>query len=554
MERNKISVISAVVLAAAVSPALSAGGRTGEAQPIRSEQVWTTPSIRPEGFLFEVQLMNYAPFFDADVVDAIQKYRLGESAKFQGDGAVAAEWGYSFHNLKDGALDGAGRAHYGGYPTKPVDRQQALGYIRDYVLKTYVAGLDHPWYSMNGHYPYHHYAAEWGFDALGSEIGENITSYQIRLAFTRGAARQYSRPWFIDVSAWHGPGITDYSSAKPWGKYSAPDNGHSLSLYRRTYFMSYMAGAGSLTAEAGGVNFLLEDRDDEGVFKPSPLGRVGAEFYDFARRHPDRGVAYTPFGVVLDFYHGVYAGIEGKRVAFNQFAYTKGDTMTWRLLDGFFPKGWEVSNETGCIANGPLGDTCDVLLQNAPQKVLDSYPVLVLSGDVKLSEDEVRRFVSYAESGGTLLLNRAYSASFPAEMRGQAQDARTDIRFGKGRVILYGPDYDGRAALDILKAISPEVMPFSVEGGPQYLLNWKPDAWIVTVINNSGITKSFNAKPKISESKTQQVKLRYTGPRKVTGVTNLLTDADAKGLLKDGALELSLPPGELAVFEFALGD
>ena len=85
--------------------------------------------MRPQGFLFEVQVMNYPPFLEVDVTDAVEKYRLGEVEKFEAGAAIAAEWGYSFHNLKDGAVDGAGRVHYGGYPKKPADRREALAYL-----------------------------------------------------------------------------------------------------------------------------------------------------------------------------------------------------------------------------------------------------------------------------------------------------------------------------------------------------------------------------------------------------------------------------------------
>ncbi len=45
-----------------------------------------------------------------------------------------------------------------------------------------MANMLRPWASFNGHYPYQHYAAEMGFDAIGSEIGENIHNYQLQLA------------------------------------------------------------------------------------------------------------------------------------------------------------------------------------------------------------------------------------------------------------------------------------------------------------------------------------------------------------------------------------
>ena len=58
--------------------------------------------------------------------------------------------------------------------------------------------------------------------------------------------------------------------------------------------------------------------------------------------------------------------------------------MTWDLINLIWPGCWEVMgrNHAGAMVNGPLGDTFDILLQNAPQRVLNSYPCLILSGDI----------------------------------------------------------------------------------------------------------------------------------------------------------------------------
>ena len=45
------------------------------------------------------------------------------------------EWEYSFHHLKNGQADGAGYKHYGGYPTPPRSRAEAMECVRRYYLR-----------------------------------------------------------------------------------------------------------------------------------------------------------------------------------------------------------------------------------------------------------------------------------------------------------------------------------------------------------------------------------------------------------------------------------
>ena len=195
------------------------------------------------------------------------------------------------------------------------------------------------------------------------------------------------------------------------------------------------------TAEAGGALAFLTTLDDQSRYQLSPYGEVCKRLREFSLAHPDVGIACTPFAVVMDFYHGAYPGF-GKRKAFWQFDYNAGDTMTWELINLIWPGGWEVMGrkERGAMVNGPFGDTFDVLLQNASAAVLNSYPGLILSGDLRLSVAEVTRFTNYVHQGGTLFLNTAYLREFPEYAKLSAAGSRRNLTAGKGRVIVYGPD------------------------------------------------------------------------------------------------------------------
>lgn len=470
-----------------------------ESRYVRDVSVWRTPPIRPQGFQFEVQLSSLGSSYEIEKVrKSIREHNLGEYESALAK-TIAAEWGYSFTHL-DGQLDGAGRRIQAGYSKPPVDRAECLRVIEAFLHRQYIQGAAHPWASMNGHYPWQHYAGEFGFNQIGSEIGENINSYQWHVALTRGAARQYARPWFIDFSAWHGPSITDYSDGKIWGENSGPEHGHSMSLFERTLFMSYMEGASQITAEAGGAISFLPVLDEQGRYRLSPYGEVCKRFREFTLAHPDVGVPLAPIGIVLDFYQGAYPGFE-KRRAFGYFDYTAGDKMTWELINLVWPGGWEVmgKNEVGTLVSTPFGDSFDIVLQNAPQKVLNSYPSLILSGDVKLSSAEVSRYTNYVRQGGTLILNHVFLRDFPSYAAQIVQGESGELVEGKGRVIVYGPDFSVERLAPIIREQLVQWLPVEVRGDVEYLVNCRGNSLYVTLINNKGVTKAPKVRAVVDE-------------------------------------------------------
>ena len=518
---------------------------------VRDATVWRTPPIRPEGFQFEIQISSLGTSYEVERVrQSIRGHNLGEYVSALAP-AMAAEWGYSFTHL-DGQTDGAGRRIQAGYPSPPANRAECLPVIEAFLKRQYIAGAAHPWSSMNGHFPWHHYAAEFGFDQLGSEIGESINNYQWHVALTRGAARQYHRPWFIDFSAWHGPSITDYSAGKIWGENSGVDHGHSLSLFERALFMSYVAGANQITAEAGGALAFLTTLDDQSRYQLSPYGEVCKRLREFSLAHPDVGIACTPFAVVMDFYHGAYPGF-GKRKAFWQFDYNAGDTMTWELINLIWPGGWEVMGrkERGAMVNGPFGDTFDVLLQNASSAVLNSYPGLILSGDLRLSVAEVTRFTNYVHQGGTLLLNTAYLREFPEYAKLSAVGSRRNLTAGKGRVIVYGPDFQVDQLPALLREQLARDLPVKVSSGVEYAVNVQPDGFWVMLINNEGVTKEPRKPAVIDATQGRTVSVCYQGRARVRSVTDIKNRRTC-GLQQGREVSVNLPAGELAILEFRL--
>ncbi len=478
-----------------------------------------------------------------------------------------AEWEYSFHHIKPGEADGAGYIHYGGYPTPPQTRSEAAAVVRAYYQKISADARAKAtpeqlmlFKSINGHHCYQHYAAEWGCDIVGSEVGENINGIQAHIAFTRGAARQYVKPWLIDFSSWYGPSMYDEDPRKHWGQYSGPDRGHSLSLHQRSYYVAYMAGANVVIAEGGWLNFFRsQEPDKDGLLPLSRLGEAGARFYQFTQRHPDRGIPYIPIGLLIDFHHGIYPGF-GEKLAWNVFPYSAGDQRVLTLWDLFFPGSIEVmpqADETGYMVASPFGDIVDVLLTNCSDSVLAAYPVLILAGDLQNTASLAPRLRSYVCAGGTLLLSEE-DANRPDFAEALNPNAITDgktfskAKCGRGMVLVYSEDTNGEsgALFNLVSAIRDEVVPFKISGEVQSLFNRTESGWMVALVNNSGITKQYNDPPVIDASAVQRCAIRYTGKEKV--ITAALCTPDGEELLEPKDIMLAIPPGEVRVIRIKL--
>lgn len=513
------------------------------------------------------------------VQKSIEKLKLGVPyySPFDGAKGVAGEWGYTFLNLNGYyAGDGMLAENCGWIVNKPKNKKDAVAIMKNWIFKQYAtppyslspgsSGMG----SMNGHTLFEHYAGEWGFDHIGAEIGENIAAHQAHLAFTRGAARQYGKVGMMYFSNWSAGTIGTWEEYPSWPQ-GSKTGGHSMSLLKRSYIMSYMGGASSFTFEAGGRLAFLgpDDVTADGYYELSPYGKAMQELVAFSTKNSDIGINYTPIGVVLDYYHGIalYSTLESgsgtrRDRSFGYFQNTAGDNMNWELFRLLYPNAGffnfkyingvnvQPPEETHQV-NTPYGDTHDVLLQNASQKVLNSYPCLLLSGDIKLSTAEAKRYVEYVKQGGTLILNKAYLPYFDSYRSSYKGGTRQDIKDGKGTVIVYGPDYSVDNLDSILREQLAKLVPFSFSKDVEYLVNVKNGSLIVTVINNTGVTKAPSQQEVIDKSKTINLKVKYTGNLKIQKVNELYYGKSEK--VSGNAVDVTLGPGEYKVLEFVFG-
>lgn len=266
-----------------------------------------------------------------------------------------------------------------------------------------------------------HYAFEWGLDMVLierdiDELGDIATG----IAFLRGAARQYDRPWGIDISEWS----TNGNSATEYNDNMQRIGGWSESYHKRHIYLSYMSGANMIHLEPC---YLFNNG------KVNPFGQIIEDFANFSlNRHIDRGIPYVPTAIMLDFYHGFQpkCGRWGQKNAvwYQRIPYEDGDYM----IDNFLQMAYPGFNKSGTYGGAPWsnaeefkdmllkgmntepyehmgkskwGYCFDVLLNNATLEALNTYKVIILLGDVTIDSQLKGKLQSWVKGGGTLVIN-----------------------------------------------------------------------------------------------------------------------------------------------------
>lgn len=412
------------------------------------------------------------------------------------------EWGYYFHNLS--CNEPWWRGNFGadyeaykhrmrppglaGYERRPESRQECYDTLRAYFMNRSRDLLGRVM-SVTGHSHYEAYAAEWGARCVGLELGENIAFTQSKIAFARGAARQWDLPWSIQVSPWFsGACTTSGPLRREAGGARGLDAGHSLSLYERLWLHAWFAGAALVTPENSIAIFFEKP---EAPWTLTEHGHRAAEVFRFMRDH-DRGVPYTPVAVVLDHLAG-YNGYMEK--PWGILEPTPGDLELRDLFDHQLFPGADhihfppdpVNPEGRYLRSTPHGEIFDVLLTSVPPEVLPAYPVILLAGDITFDDG----FLSELEKA----LRRGSRVFMAPRHRDALGDGFERVaRQGTVEVLepWTNPETGRSAAIanDRLARLRDELLPVAVTGDPvQYAVNRLPGGWVVELVNNAGVAK-----------------------------------------------------------------
>jgi hypothetical protein len=276
---------------------------------------------------------------------------------------------------------------------------------------------------------YSHALLNWGERRLGHEGTGNSPTLARRLAFMRGAARQF------------GGQIVDYQSANlgdasmtlarsdllyPATSRYVLDNqydiwsGAGINWVLKDYLLFHLAGADAFYHEEGHDLFWKPGGGAAGDGFPvqlSPRGRVTDAVQRLVQAHP-RGVQYTPVAFLLDEAHGWAQEHFGFPTAFdldpawNPGLLTPGPHEAG--IRGWFDVAYypapETQNEPASAirqtyVNGVFGDLFDVVV-TAPKRTASAatYPVLIAAGEVPVSEEWGRALRAHVQAGGTLVV------------------------------------------------------------------------------------------------------------------------------------------------------
>jgi hypothetical protein len=275
---------------------------------------------------------------------------------------------------------------------------------------------------------------------LFHEIGATVVGYEedatnvhvpMRIAFERGAARQYGQAWINYASGNFGDACNYFSQdptvprgAKGWwhSKYAVTD-GVTIAWYRKMYYLNYLGGASAIYWEQSLGNQWMLPGPGKHPIQLSPFGRATEDFQAFVDRLPDRGEPYTPIGVLLSAGHG-YEPVNYRCKMLNAFDESPVDRELRELFNVFWyptaiSEGQPAAPDIQSLPSGKYGNLFDVLVDRpAKAKAIFDYPVIWAAGDVDLSGPWAQALREYVTKGGTLVVNVEAARKLPANLLG----------------------------------------------------------------------------------------------------------------------------------------
>lgn len=468
------------------------------------------------------------------------------------------EWGYYFHNLSSNEQwhrnvfrdEFETFKHFikpsglKGYDAKPKSRKECYDQVRDYFLTRHRAMRGRT-ISITGHSHYEAYSGEWGSKVIGLELGENIAFTQSKIAFARGAARQWDKPFSIQVSPWFAGSCTTSGPLRMETERYARglDAGHSLSFYKRMWLHSWFAGAALVTPE-NSIAIFFDKSDPDWTL--TEHGRAATEIFETMQNH-DPGVPYTPVAIVLDHYAG-YNAYQGR--PWGILESTPGDQETRDLFQHqLFPGSDHIHNsadpvnpEKSYLRPTPYGEMFDVILSNASANVLASYPVLLLAGDHEFDAQFIANLFDALRAGSRLLVHERHVKQLGEDFERLQGTGDVDVL-----EVWENPATNKSAAIPNarLARLRDSFLPVRVEGDPvQYQFNRTSSGWIIEIINNEGVIKTPTAAAIMEKSKIARITLT---PRIPVSSASLLRSGE--NLNRTPSISLSIPPGETRFVE-----
>ncbi len=285
-----------------------------------------------------------------------------------------------------------------------------------------------------------HFFHETGARVVGYE--EDSTNYHVpmRIAFERGAARQYGGAWINYASGNFGDAC-NYFTQKPqvprgapsWyhSKYAVTD-GVSACWYRKLYYLNYLGGASSIYWEQNLSNQWILPGPGTHPIQLSPFGRGTEDFMAFVSRLGDRGEPITPMAFLLSHAHG-YEPVSYRCKMLHHFGQSPADRELRELFNvAWYPaavaEGLPAAPDVQSMPSGVYGNIFDVLVDRpAKGRAIFHYPVVWAAGDVDLGGPWPALLEEYVTKGGTLVLTIEAARKLPAKLTGLLVSGKTTV-------------------------------------------------------------------------------------------------------------------------------
>ncbi|HZZ82600.1 MAG TPA: hypothetical protein VFE62_29140, partial [Gemmataceae bacterium] len=276
-----------------------------------------------------------------------------------------------------------------------------------------------------------HLFHESGARTVGYEIDATNVHVPMRIAFERGAARQYGGSWINYASGNFGDSC-NYFTQKPVVERGAPawfhsryaiTDGVSISWYRKLYYLNYLGGASAIYWEQNLTNQYILPGPGTHPIQLSPFGRATEDFQSFVSRVPDRGEPYTPIALLLSYGHG-YERVNYRCKMLHEFPEDRNDLELRELFNVCWHpapilEGKPASPDVQSMPSGVYGDIFDVLVDRpAKAGAMRMYPVVWAAGDVQLGGAMLPIIEDYVKKGGTLVTTITQAQQLPESLTG----------------------------------------------------------------------------------------------------------------------------------------
>lgn len=389
-----------------------------------------------------------------------------------------------------------------------------------------------------------------GIAAYWFGTGENIAFTQSKIAFARGAARQWERPWSIQVSPWFHGSCTTNGSLRMEGQYARGlEAGHSLNFYWRMWLHAWFSGTALVTPE-NSISMFFNNTND---WTLTSHAKKGVDYFHFVQSH-DRGIPYTPVAIVIDHLAG-YNAYQGR--PWGILEPTEGYLEIEDLFqEQLFPGSDHIHDapnpenpEESYLRPTPFGEFFDVLLSSAEESILSSYPVILLAGDIDFNPEFLKRLHVSLKKRSKLLISRRQAKALKGELDTLKQFGAVEILD-----IWINPKTGRPSAISNtqLEAIIKKYSPIEIDGDPvQYRINRTTTSWIVELINNLGVIKTPASPVEIDKESIIHVTLIPRIPVQRILQWKLNEDVEME---VSNILPLKLEPGEVMFLEFVIAD